>query len=152
MFSCKLGSYWNHALLNDQSNYSIWDSYDRSKHVYTWNIHIYYYDEICMYDEIYIHVWRNLHEIYMYDEIYMHVHEIYTKYTCTCIQRNMHKVYMKDTWNVHEIYTSLMFTCISQGIATHPRQLFSKKNELPWAWLKPTTFCILQADALLPVL
>ena len=28
MFSCKLGYYGNHALLNDQSNYSIWDSYD----------------------------------------------------------------------------------------------------------------------------
>ena len=27
MFSCKLGYYGNHALLN-QSNYSIWDSYD----------------------------------------------------------------------------------------------------------------------------
>ena len=28
MFSCKLGYYGNRALLNDQSNYSIWDSYD----------------------------------------------------------------------------------------------------------------------------
>ena len=70
--------------------------------------------------------------LYKYTKTLASCHIQCTSFTC-----NYMYMYMKNS--NHETLKAIQHNTS----ATHPRQSFSKKNELPQVGLQPTTFCIL---------